>query len=111
MWYGMVAFLYTEGIQLTAAHSGGRCSDLTQEEVQPRTFCGMPGSFNSSHINACVVRKGVLGPRFIVSSEGLGLHKMLPPREFEPGTSRMPGKRCTTMLQLPQHTMFLLTSS
>ena len=33
--YGsMVAFLYTEGIHLTAAHSGGRCSDLTQEEVQ-----------------------------------------------------------------------------
>ena len=31
---GMEAFLYTEGIQLTAAHSGGRCSDLTQEEVQ-----------------------------------------------------------------------------
>ena len=31
---GMVAFLYTEGIQLTAAHPGGRCSDLTQEEVQ-----------------------------------------------------------------------------
>ena len=30
----MVAFLYTEGIQLTAAHSGGRCSDLTQEELQ-----------------------------------------------------------------------------
>ena len=25
----MVAFLYTEGIQQTAAHSGGRCSDLT----------------------------------------------------------------------------------
>ena len=33
VWYCMVAFLYTEGIQLTAAHSGGRCSDLTQEEV------------------------------------------------------------------------------
>ena len=33
-WYGMEAFLYTKGIQLTAAHSGGRCSDLTQEEVQ-----------------------------------------------------------------------------
>ena len=32
--YGMVAFLYAEGIQLTAAHSGGRCSDFTQEEVQ-----------------------------------------------------------------------------
>ena len=30
----MEAFLYTEGIQLTAAHSGGRCTDLTQEEVQ-----------------------------------------------------------------------------
>ena len=23
VWYGMEAFLYTEGIQLTAAHSGG----------------------------------------------------------------------------------------
>ena len=34
VWYGMVAFLYTKGIQLTAARSGGRCSDLTQEEVQ-----------------------------------------------------------------------------
>ena len=31
---GMEAFLYTEGIQLTAAHSGGRCSDLTQDDVQ-----------------------------------------------------------------------------
>ena len=31
---GMEAFLYTEGIQLTATHSGGRCSNLTQEEVQ-----------------------------------------------------------------------------
>ena len=30
----MVAFLYTESIQLTAAHSGGGGSDLTQEEVQ-----------------------------------------------------------------------------
>ena len=30
----MVTFLYTEGIQLTVAHSVGRCSDLTQEEVQ-----------------------------------------------------------------------------
>ena len=27
----MVVFLYTEGIQLIAAHSGGRYSDLTQE--------------------------------------------------------------------------------
>ena len=33
-WYGMVAFLYSEGIQLTNAHSGGRRSDLTQEEGQ-----------------------------------------------------------------------------
>ena len=31
---GMEAFFYTEGIRLTAAHSGGRCSDLTQEDVQ-----------------------------------------------------------------------------
>ena len=29
----MVAFVYTKGIQLTAAHSDGRYSDLTQEEV------------------------------------------------------------------------------
>ena len=29
-WHGMEVFLYTEGIQLTAAHSGGRYSDLTQ---------------------------------------------------------------------------------
>ena len=42
--YGMVAFLYTEGIQLAAAHSGGRLSDLTQEEVQHQwcynLYCG-----------------------------------------------------------------------
>ena len=31
---GMEEFLYTEGIQVTAAHSGGRYFDLTQEEVQ-----------------------------------------------------------------------------
>ena len=28
------------------------------------TFCGMPGSFNSSQINACVMGIGVLGPRY-----------------------------------------------
>ena len=65
------------------------------------TFSGMPGSFNFSQINACVVGIRVLGPRFIVSSEGLGLHKMFPPRGFELGTSRMPSKCCTTRLQLP----------
>ena len=134
----VVAFLYTKGIQLTTAHSGGRCSDLTRRKCNifgattfiPResilaslvlvnsgylfcnwhplntnyygtTFGGMPGSFNSSQINACVVGIGVLGPRFIVSSEGLGLHKMLPPREFEPSTSRMLGKHCTPRPRLP----------
>ena len=59
------------------------------------TFGGI-GSFNSSQINEYVVGIGVLGPRFIVSSEELGLHKMLPPRGFKPGTSRMPDKHCTT---------------
>ena len=62
---------------------------------------GRSGSLNSSQINACVVGIEVLGPRFIVSSEGLGLHNILPLRGFEPSTSRMPGKHCTTMLQLP----------
>ena len=34
-WHGIgMASLYTEGIQLTAANFGGRCSDLTQEEVK-----------------------------------------------------------------------------
>ena len=33
VWYSMEEFLYTEGIQLTAAHSGGRYSDLTQVRV------------------------------------------------------------------------------
>ena len=32
----METFLYNEGIQLTAAYSGGRCSDLTQEEELER---------------------------------------------------------------------------
>ena len=41
------------------------------------TFDGMPGSFDSVDINACVVGIGVLKPRFIVSSEGLELHKRL----------------------------------
>ena len=36
--YGMVAFLYTEGIQLTAAHSGGRY--LTS----PRRKCNAYGA-------------------------------------------------------------------
>ena len=27
-WNGMEAFLYIEGIQLIATHSGGQCSDL-----------------------------------------------------------------------------------
>ena len=65
------------------------------------TFDGMPGSFNSSQINACVVGIGVLGPRLIVSSEGLGMHKMLPPRGFELSTSRMPGKHRTPRPRLP----------
>ena len=56
--------------------------------------------FNSSQINACVVGMGVLGPRFIVSSEALGLNKMLPARGFEFDTSRMPHKRPTTRVQL-----------
>ena len=33
------------------------------------TLGGMPGSFNSSQINACIVGIRVLGPRFIVSTE------------------------------------------
>ena len=71
----------------------GICLFLTlSQHHYGTTFGGMTGSFNSSQINACVVGIGVLGPRFIVSSEGLGLHKMLPPRGFEPSTSRMPGK-------------------
>ena len=59
------------------------------------TFGGMLGSFNSSQINACFVGIGELGPQFIVSLEGLGMHKMLPPRGFEPSTSRMSDKHHT----------------
>ena len=33
----MVAFSYTEGIQLTAPHSGGRCSDLTHKYIHKTT--------------------------------------------------------------------------
>ena len=40
VWYGMVAFLYSEGIQLTAAHSGGRYSDLAQEGTLLRDVIG-----------------------------------------------------------------------
>ena len=43
------------------------------------TFGGMSGSFKSSQINACVVGIGVLGPWFIVSSEGLGLSQNVAP--------------------------------
>ena len=42
-----------------------------------------------------------LEPRFIVFSKGLGLHKMLPPSVFKPGTSRMPGICRTTVTHLP----------
>ena len=69
------------------------------------TFVGMPGSFNSSQISACVVGIGVLRPRFIVSFEGLGMHKMLPPRGFEPCTSCMPDKHCTPRPQLPNNNL------
>ena len=71
------------------------------------TYGGMPGSFNSSQIYACVVGIGVLGPRFIVSSEGLGLHKMLPPRGFEPSTSRMLGKHRTPRPRLPPYVLWI----
>ena len=57
--------------------------------------------FNSSQINACIMGIGVLGPRFIVSSEGLGLHKMFPLRGFKPSTSRMPGKHRTPKPMTP----------
>ena len=73
---------------------------LSTATIYRITFGGMPGFFNSSQINACVEGIGVLGPPLILSSEGLGLHKMLLPRGFEPGTSRMRGKRRTTRLQL-----------
>ena len=126
----MVAFLYTEVIQLTAAHSPRRkCNIYGATTLIPRDsilmslvlvyagylFCnwhslntnyygttlgGMPGSFNSSQLDECIVGIGVIGPRFIVSSKGLGVHKILPPRWFELRTSRMPGKRCTTRPQL-----------
>ena len=52
------------------------------------TFDGIPGSFNSSQINVCIMRIGVLEPRFIVFSERLGLHKLLPSRGFKPSTSQ-----------------------
>ena len=43
---------------------------------------------------------GMLGPRFIVSFEGQGLHKILSPKGLEPDTSCIPGKRRTIR---PQH--------
>ena len=64
-------------------------------------FGRMPWYFDSSQINMCVVRIGVLGPRFIVSSNEYGLHKMLHPRGFEPFTSHMPGKHRTPRPRLP----------
>ena len=86
---------------LVLAHAGylfcNRHSLIT--DYYGTTFGGMPGSFNSSQIIAGVVGIGVLGHCFIhvVFSKGLGLHKMLPPWKFEPGTSSMPGKRCTAV--------------
>ena len=64
------------------------------------TTFGMPGSFNFSHINACVMGISVLGPRFI-SSEGLGLYKLFSQRGFEPSTFRTPGKRCMLWPRFP----------
>ena len=52
----MVAFLYTKGIQLTVAHSGARCSDLTQEEVQHPwrySFYSQGKYFNEFSSRAC----------------------------------------------------------
>ena len=40
--YGMVAFLYTKGIKLTASHSGGRCSDLTCTEGSATSMALQP---------------------------------------------------------------------
>ena len=60
------------------------------------TIGGMPRSFDSSQINVCGVRIGVLGP-----SEGQGLHKMLHLKGFEPSTSRMPGKCRASLPWLP----------
>ena len=55
-------------------------------------FGWMPGSFNSSQ----PVEIGVLGPRFIVSSEGLELHNCCP--KVKPSICRLLGKRCTPWL-------------
>ena len=47
------------------------------------TIMEQQGSFHSSQINACIVGIGVLGTQFIVSSEGLGLHILLPLRGIQ----------------------------
>ena len=70
-------------------------------------FGWMPGSFNSSQINVCVMGIGVLGPRFKVSSEGLGLHKMLPPRGFEPCTKN----NCVSSFNIQSQLSLVLTRS
>ena len=54
------------------------------------TFGRMPGSFYSSQINVFIMGIGVLRPQFIVSSKGLGLHKILTMRGFKPSTSSRP---------------------
>ena len=48
------------------------------------TFDGVPRSFNSSQINVCLLGIGELGPWFLVSSKGLGLHKILPRGDSSP---------------------------
>ena len=56
VWYGMVSFLYTEGIQLTVAHSDGQCSDLTKKEVQHQwryNFYSQGKYFNEFSSRAC----------------------------------------------------------
>ena len=92
-------FVYqTAKVSSYIAHSGGqfrpylRGSATYMSFTMTHLFGEIPGSFNSSQINACVVGIEVLGPLFIVSSEGLGFHKMLPPRGFELSTSSIPGK-------------------
>ena len=126
----MEEFLYTKGIQPTAAHSGGRCSDLTQEEVQhlwrynlfPRDICSVTDTLSTptitespsvecqdlfishrsiSHAMHASWEQECQDLGFLVSSEGQGLHKMLPLRGFKPGTSHMLGKHCTTRVHLP----------
>ena len=82
LWNGIPNFLYIffQVMNLVLVHVGYQFYNWYSLNTYDygTIFGGMPGSFNSWQIDAWIVGIVVLWLQFIVSSEGLGINKMMP---------------------------------